>query len=88
MNKLAHSVLAKVVGARRAVITLITAILGCLVAFGVPMTAKQEDVVLSVIGLIFSYLAGDAYVQGKHVQASAVVEASKATRATTPSVGS
>ncbi|NMP22191.1 hypothetical protein [Sulfobacillus harzensis] len=82
-----HSILAKVVGARRAVITLITAILGLLVAFGVPMTAKQEDVVLSVIGLIFSYLAGDAYVQGKHVQASAVVEASK-TAAAKPAAAS
>lgn len=87
---MAHAILAKVVGARRAVITLITAILGLLVAFGVPMTAKQEDVVLSVIGLIFSYLAGDAYVQGKHVQASAVVEASKAaaTKPATTSSGS
>lgn len=76
---MAHSILSKVVGARRALITLITAILGVLVAFGVPLNAHQENIILGVIGLIFSYLAGDAYVQGKHIEAVGRIDQGKAT---------
>lgn len=74
---MAHSTLSRIVGARRAIITLVTAILGVIVAFGVPMTANQQHVILGVIGLIFSFIAGDAYVQGKHVQAVATTDAAR-----------
>lgn len=66
-----HATLARIVGARRAIVALVTAVLGVIVAFGVPVSSGQQHIILGVIGLIFSWIGGDAYIQGKHVQASA-----------------
>lgn len=65
------SLLNRILHNRRAVVTFLTALLGLLVAFGVPITPAQQHILLALIGLIFSFITGDAYVQGKAVEAAA-----------------
>lgn len=67
---MAHSTLARLIGARRAIVTAVGAILAALVALGVIPAAAQTPI-LTVIGVLVAYVAGDSYVQGKHVQAAA-----------------
>lgn len=74
---MAHSTLARLIGARRAIVTAVGAILAALVALGV-IPAAAETPILTVIGVLVAYVAGDSYVQGKHVEAVAATTAATA----------
>lgn len=79
-----HELIAKVIEKQRQVTTAVTGILGALVALGV-IQVKSETAILSVAGIIFAFLGGSAYVQGKHVEAAAL--AAKSGSAMNPSGG-
>jgi hypothetical protein len=72
--------MAQAIANQRGIVTAITAILGVLVGFGV-IKASDQTAILGVVGIVFSWLAGSAYVQGKHVEAAALL----ASKAPTPS---
>jgi hypothetical protein len=65
-----HKLMAKALANQRAIITALSAVLGLLVAFGV-LRPASEQAILAVAGIIFAWLGGSAYVEGKHVEALA-----------------
>ena len=71
---MAHITLARLIGARRAILTALGAILAALAALGI-IPASAETPILTIVGVVAAYVAGDAYIQGKHVEAAAVVAA-------------
>jgi len=61
-----HATLARLMGARRAIVSAIAAILAALVALGV-IPQAAETAILSIVGVLVAYAGGDAYVQARHV---------------------
>jgi hypothetical protein len=73
-----HLTLAGLLRKRTAIVTFISALLGLLVAFGVPITAQQQQIILGLIGLIFAWIGGTSYVAAQHVKAAAALAAEEA----------
>jgi len=63
---MSHATLARLLGARRAIVSAIAAILAALVALGV-IPQAAETAILSIVGVLVAYAGGDAYVQARHV---------------------
>ena len=75
-----HTFAAKALANQRGIIAALTSILGVLVGFNV-LQVSNEQAILGVVGIVFAWLGGSAYVQGKHVEAAALL----ASKAPTPS---
>jgi hypothetical protein len=69
---MAHTIYARLIGHSRTIVTTISAILGALVALGI-IPKGAETAILTIVGALMAYVAGDAYIQGKHVEAAASV---------------
>lgn len=78
-----HKLEAQAIKNQRALIALVTAILGVLVGFGVIQPANQTAI-LSVVGVVFAWLGGSAYVEGKHIQALAAQAPTTSTAMVSP----
>lgn len=70
-----HKMMVLALRNQRGIIAAITAILGVLVGFGV-LRPQSQSAILGVVGIIFAWLGGSAYVEGKHVEALAQTQAS------------
>ncbi len=77
-----HKLMAKTLANQRGIIAAVTAILGVLVGFGV-LRPASESAILGVVGIVFAWLGGSAYVEGKHVEALARTTAMTASGGTT-----
>lgn len=79
---MSHAVLANILEHQRQIVTAIGAILGALVATGV-IQVRDQTAILSVAGILFAFLGGSAYVQGKHVESAAKTTTTAASTTTT-----